>query len=391
MTNPTPLHTVDYPLDEETVPALHDLLNDIYLFITRFVRLPEHGATLMALWVAHVPIYRQFMTTPYVQVHSPIKQSGKSRLLEVTTEIAPNTVYWGSSITEATIFRQIDEKHSALLLDEYDALFRGPTEQTEGIRGLLNMGYRDGAKVPRIVGQGTKMTTREFDVFCPKMFAGLGEIPDTLADRSIALRMVRRTAAEPIEEWRLRKVVGPAHALRDRISEVLGTLDLSLDEPEFPDGLSDRAKDIWEPLLAIADRAGGEWPTLAREAAVALSTVREVEDDNLNLRLLSDIRDIFIDTGGDRITSAALVEQLKNNPEAPWRTYGKKNPDGLNAHNLRFLLRDYGIKPDALTFPTGKARGYLRRYFNDAWERYLPHKDLPVARTTLFGEQEDEA
>lgn len=375
----------------ETDPALEELLSDTYLFVSRFVHLPEHGATLIALWVAHVPIYQQFMTTPYIQIHSPVKQSGKSRLLEVLTEITPDAQYWGSSLTEAVLFREIEASHPALLIDEYDALFRKPGEQIEGIRGILNMGYRNGAKVARVVGQGTKMTTKRFDVFCPKAFAGLGDIPDTLADRSITLRMVRKTAAEEVEEWRLRKIVRPAHDLRDRIVEIMAALDLSMDEPTFPDGLSDRAKDIWEPLLAIADRAGGEWPTLAREAATALSTVRDVEDDNLNLRLLSDIREVFIDTGADRLTTAALVERLKDNAEAPWRTYGKRSPDGLNGHTLRFLLKDYSIRPDSLNFPTGKARGYLRRYFHDAWERYLPHKDLPTAHTTLFGEQEEEA
>src|SRR5262245_65864349 len=49
-------------------------------------------------------------------------------------------------------------------------------------------------------------------------------------------------------------------------------IDLLCDaDPATPDVLNDREADCWRPLLAIADRAGGEWPHLARSAAVSLS------------------------------------------------------------------------------------------------------------------------
>jgi len=47
---------------------------------------------------------------------------------------------------------------------------------------------------------------------------------------------------------------------------------LAAARPELPDELGDRAQDVWEPLLAIAELAGGDWPERARTAAVALSS-----------------------------------------------------------------------------------------------------------------------
>ena len=38
-------------------------------------------------------------------------------------------------------------------------------------------------------------------------------------------------------------------------------------EPVMPDGVTDRAAEVWEPLVAIADVAGGHWPATARAAA----------------------------------------------------------------------------------------------------------------------------
>jgi len=39
---------------------------------------------------------------------------------------------------------------------------------------------------------------------------------------------------------------------------------LTAADPAVPDTLNDRAADNWRPLLAVADRAGGEWPKGAR-------------------------------------------------------------------------------------------------------------------------------
>ena len=65
----------------------------------------------------------------------------------------------------------------------------------------------------------------------------------------------------------------------------------------MPDALDDRAADSWEPLLALADAAGGEWPQRARAAALALCGAAEVEDQSLSVQVLSDIRDILMRPG----------------------------------------------------------------------------------------------
>jgi hypothetical protein len=57
-----------------------------------------------------------------------------------------------------------------------------------------------------------------------------------------------------------------AEELRDRLTDWLEPQieELRRARRELPDELDDRAQDIWEPLLAIADLAGGDWPTRAR-------------------------------------------------------------------------------------------------------------------------------
>src|SRR3990172_8120877 len=80
--------------------------------------------------------------------------------------------------------------------------------------------------------------------------------------------------------------------------------------PVLPDALDDRAADGWEPLLGIADQAGGDWPARARQAALALSTGESREDESFGIQLLRDVRTIYEEKGIDRMTTADLVAGL---------------------------------------------------------------------------------
>jgi putative DNA primase/helicase len=55
--------------------------------------------------------------------------------------------------------------------------------------------------------------------------------------------------------------------------------------------LDDRAQDNWEPLLTVADVAGGDWRVRARDVARLLSAGRD-ESGELEL-LLHDVQAIF--------------------------------------------------------------------------------------------------
>ena len=86
--------------------------------------------------------------------------------------------------------------------------------------------------------------------------------------------------------------------------------------PTLPGGIEDRNADIWEPLIAIADAAGGIWPARSREAAVALVTATAEEEPPLGVRLLRDLRTIFGDAS--QLSSKEVLSRLHCLEEAPW-------------------------------------------------------------------------
>jgi len=138
-------------------------------------------------------------------------------------------------------------------------------------------------------------------------------------------------------------------------------------DPDVPSGLHDRAADNWRPLLAIADRAGGEWPRLAREAALALSG-DVVEDDSASVMLLEDVRKII--GNDDRIPSGSLVQRLVEMEERPWPEWRNGKP--ITVRQVARILKPFGIQPKLCRDGVKRYRGYLIQDFEDAFARYLP-------------------
>ena len=193
--------------DPETTKAfdvLHEagtaeLLDQIVAVLRRFIvfSCSEHS-DFIALWVLHTYVFDLFDTTPYLNVTSAAKQSGKSRLL---CELLPLLVARAWTIfdaSEAVLFRKVDKDHPTLLVDEVDATFGKDSKVTEALRAIYNVGYRRGAKVARCVGNSFAPT--DFDVYCPKAFAGLEGLPDTVRDRPGLVELRRRSRNEPKPE-----------------------------------------------------------------------------------------------------------------------------------------------------------------------------------------------
>lgn len=244
-----------------------------------------HQVVAITLFVAHSHVVEAAEATPYTHVTSPEKRSGKTRVLEAVEFLVRRPIR-ALDLSEAALYRIIQRDCPTLLWDEIDVVFR--RRENEGRRGLLNGGYRRGAKVYRSNERGH---LQEFAVFSPKMMAGIGELPDTVADRAIRIRLERRAPGEAVSKLRRREASKEAEPIL-RALEIWASPDtietLGAARPQPPEGLNDRAEDAWEILFAIADMAGGEWPGRARRAALELSG-DDTSAQSLGVRLLADV------------------------------------------------------------------------------------------------------
>jgi len=266
------------------------------------------------------------------------------------------------------LVRKVDKEKPTLLLDESDAAFAGEKEYAEALRGILNTGYTSSGKITLCVGTSAKISTRDYSTFGPKCIAGIGTLPATIADRSICIALSRKRQDEPVERFRRRDAHTKAEPIHSALiawasDGIVGSLHAA--RPDLPDALNDRAQDVWEPLLAIADMAGGDWPVRARRAAVALIG-DDRSDDDIGLELLWDINAVFDDKATPFISTKDLVTALHAMEDRPWATWGKGK--GINGHRVARMLNPFGVAPTPNE--QGTARGYYRERFGDAWSRY---------------------
>jgi hypothetical protein len=348
-----------------------DLLCRLAAYVRRYVVLTEEQADLIAIWIIHTYALDAADTTPYLEVVSAEKRSGKTRLLEVLSTVAAKPWFTGR-VTAAVLVRKVADLEPTLLLDESDAAFNGDKEYSEALRGILNSGFRRGGVASLCVGQGANLAYADFPVFSPKVIAGIGKLPDTISDRAIKIELRRRARSEPVERFRLRKVEPEAETLKAEAAEWADAHveRLAKLEPPLPEELDDRAQEICEPLLAVAEVAGGDWPERARTAVIALAGASAREDsESLGIRLLRDIRGVFEEKEVDRLPTGELLESLSAAEETPW---GSLRGEPLSARGLARMLKPYSIKPEKLREGEHTFRGYRRASFEDAWTRYTP-------------------
>ena len=339
------------------------LLDDTASFIRRYVVLSDAQLWTTALWVAHTHTLDAFECTPYLQITSATMRAGKTLLLETFALLVAKPWFTGRTSTAALV-RKMDRDVPTLLLDESDAAFTGEPEYAATLRGVLNSGYRRSGYSTLCVGSGSELTVRDFATFGAKAIAGIGVLPSTVADRSVTIELKRMTKGERVERFRERKAPEVAEPIRARLEAwATDAVERLRDaRPELPDSLHDRAQDVWEPLMAIADTAGGRWPERARRAAVEL--MGEPVDPDVNVELLHDIGAIFDDINATFIGSTELVGKLAELDSRPWGDW--RHGQSITTRAVAERLRLFGVYPRS----NGSVRGYDRDSFEDAWTRY---------------------
>ncbi|MFF9096323.1 DUF3631 domain-containing protein [Streptomyces sp. NPDC014802] len=359
------------------------LLDELREAIARYVVLPSSAAlTAVTLWVAATHIQPALQHAPRLAVVGPAKRCGKSRLLDVITETVREPLITVNT-SPAVVFRAIGDDPPTLLVDEADTIFGSikAAEKNEELRGLLNAGHQRNRPALRISGPEHK--PQAFPTFAMAALAGIGDLPDTVMDRAVVVRMQRRKPGERVEQFRSRRDIPALHALRDRLTAWLRPLMDTAADMVPPMPVQDRAADTWEPLVVVAELAGGTWPERARAACAAMCAAEVGQDDesNVKTRLLKDIRRVFACYGDpDTVRTRDLLEELLKDQEAPWAEYRNT---GLTPRYLGILLKDFGIQAAVLRFEGGRqARGFTRTQFTDAWARYCLESQPPGGEET---------
>ena len=338
------------------------LLDSMRAVFRRYIALPPWADIALPLWVLHAWTHDACEISPIMCLTSPTKRCGKTSVMILLTYLTPRSEL-AANVSTASIFRYIEAEHPTLLIDEADSFL----SENDEMRGVLNSGHtKAGASVVRVVEEHGEFVAKRFSTWSPKAIALIKALPDTLADRSVTVRLTRKPPGAHVERLRKRDAA-EFRTLRSQAARWAADHGLKLidADPSVPDTLHDRAADNWRALLAIADLAGGHWPDLARRAACELTGVED--DGALNVTLLKDVRTAF---GGHAVMkSADLVAALTADHEAPWAEYNRGKP--LTQRQLAKMLRQFGVI-SATVHPPGLSdgKGYKRADLQPQWDAY---------------------
>jgi hypothetical protein len=347
------------------------LLVDLKDFFAKHAFLQRGAPYALALWTMHTHAFEAFTHSPRLHVRGIVKNSGKTTVLDLLEMVCCRALP-AANVTTAAMFRTIEMAKPTLLLDEADTFLN----EAEELRGIVNAGHKRGGQILRTVGEDH--TPRMFSVFGPIAIAGIGDLPGTIADRSITIPMKRALKAElpsPITK----DVRADAAALARKI--VRWALDheaqLADTDPDMGE-LFNRQADNWRPLFAIADIAGGNWPGLVRKTADAL-IITDDGTETLGVKLLADIRFVFSDAKGvtidlvegATITSADLVNSLVKLDGRPWAEFGRAAKP-ITQNRLARMLVPFKVIPHKVGPRDARQSGYILTHFLDAFARHLP-------------------
>jgi len=338
----------------------HQLLSEMESIYKQYAILPDGACVALSLWTLGTYCFDAFRIYPMIGLTSPEKRCGKSTVMSLLQALT-NKSLLSSNISPAAIYRVAELCKPTLLIDEADTFMKDNDE----LRGIINSGHtRDTAFVIRI--EGDNLEPKRFSTWTPKALAMIGDLPDTIKDRSIVILMRRKTSGEIVLKIPLNASEQFLDIRRKCKRWAVDNFDqLTQYTPTLPDHNNDREVDNWTPLFSIAGVCGQE--------QAALDSMRYIsptgEDDSIGPMILGDIKAVFDKRGVEKIFSQDLVNDLIEFDDRPWAEWKRGKP--ITKTSLARLLKPFKIKSKTVRFGPDTGKGYSFKSFQDAFSRYL--------------------
>jgi|HubBroStandDraft_1064217.scaffolds.fasta_scaffold08932_6 hypothetical protein len=358
------------------IPSLENgdqLLRRVEDFYQRHFILEPGVPLLLSVWNVHTFMFEEFSHTPYLDINSPVKACAKTTLSAAISRVSKNGMLVVNP-TGPSIFRTIEQERPTLIIDE------AALQKDSSLLTIANAGFsRMTGMVPRVI----KNRVVNFNTYCPKAFASLNPLPETVMDRSVPIPMkgLRREDKDKIVPFSQKSVPD------DLVGCIAGWVAAHKEEIALYyekcrlDFLHARQEDLWRPLFAIIHVQCQQREKEFRAIAIRLTTLKKENEEDRLIKLLQDVRVVFRDSNAmsrdNKISTIDLLSRLAALPESPWGT--------LNALHLATQLRRFEIKPKQLWIGGANVRGYAMEDFEDAFARYTSEPDPPMEVPTSGG------
>ena len=236
----------------------HLLLERLVTIAKRYIELEQEiDYYLLCAWILGTYFFPAFYAYPFLNIKAP-KRSGKSQCLNLLTQLSFNAIKARPSL--AALGDTVDALRGTYLIDQADSLGRknGPEELLE----ILADSYKKSGGKRRVVviGKDKARSIQEFEIYGPKVFASIKELPEDLRDRCLIIPLIRsqRNFPDPDdgnEDWRGIRGQIYSFLLTDH-NVISNRYDIKKIEYRSNNEILGRSLELWLPFEVILEHVG---------------------------------------------------------------------------------------------------------------------------------------
>lgn len=303
--------------------------NEARQWLTTFVYFSnEEDYDIAALWAMHTWLRdsdENYLLdyTPRIAFIAEREGCGKTAALARVKDISFKGRIMNGP-TSVAVANRISKEKVVPFIDEIDELFGKTSASKAELRSVLNVGYQYDGVLSR--------ADADRPCFGPLAFAGIchnwlnNPVLKTTRSRTINVMMERKPKHVELEVFRRNQHEPMAEGIARNMKAWARqhVLDVVEAEPALPEGVDNRDRDLWFPLLAIAELTQDDDIIRRARTAVKSHVVNEPPENNLSDtdRLIVDLAGVFkMGHEGEWAPTKVLIPRLCDLPHgAMWRT-----------------------------------------------------------------------
>ena len=338
----------------------------------------------VSLWIIASYFYRIFPAFPYLHITGHWG-SGKTKALQVISQLAFNGEMLTSSSSPASIVRLVHLNGATCCIDEAEELWNARSDYTSILQEILRSGYKRGITVTKCerVGADDDVSFKvvNYDPYSPKALAGIEGLAEALYSRCIQIVMMRTRKPEianrevdvESSDWSdLRSMIYPAAlSAFPAVHKELQTVKMG--------NLLGRDAELWRPIITmavVADPSGKLSEQMLSFAMEVQQKRRYEEKDTVASKVLECLMNMLKDQNEEEafLIAKGVFDSLYNfDEEFAWLEDPREKTRRGKWLNGVLKRLDLWSGPAQLRSITGdKVRGYFisQKKILEAAQRY---------------------
>jgi len=291
--------------EPEEYGSIRDLVNEIRQFSYKYVDIPDDFRTFAAYYVLLTWVYDKGNTVPYLRFMGDTGV-GKSRALDVFSQLCYNYIMTNGAANVAPIYRIIEKWRGTLGFEEGD--FKKSDETNELIK-IINCGWERGKPIIRC-DKNNPEKINFFDPYCPKIFATRKPFEDAATESRCLTNIMQETTRHDIPSVLPASFYEEAKSIRNKLlcfrlknyKKINPNSILTL-----PMTLEPRLRQLATPLSMVFSENNEDWKIfinflleyqkqlketrLNSETGIILSQLLELAEDGREVIIYKDIAD----------------------------------------------------------------------------------------------------